>query len=273
MSSKVPGRKAALDGDWSLDASSRSTWGPLTVNQRRSAAAALHPGRGGALLYIAGLIDDQHRARVTKVLDDVAPQVITDTVGVPPGPPQRCCIPPGVGSPACSAIDQQFFLGRSDSNRSTNARARRRGSTRPNRPAIRLISSSNISGHRAGSTLASAATARSSRVHATRDDHRGGRSRPARHTARSQTTAGVLDAMPLRLYIRFIVSFLLTGEVIHLRIVKLIAQCFATSTPQVASVTSRCGVQIIRVPGRAGGSAGLPRDARHGRLISSHRHD
>jgi hypothetical protein len=40
MSSKVPARKAALDGDWSLDASSRSTWGPLIVNQRRSAAAA-----------------------------------------------------------------------------------------------------------------------------------------------------------------------------------------------------------------------------------------
>jgi crotonobetainyl-CoA:carnitine CoA-transferase CaiB-like acyl-CoA transferase len=79
-------------------------------------------------------------------------------------------------------------------------------------------------------------------------------------------TPPALDAMPPRLYIRFIVSFLLTGEVIHLRIVKLIAQCFATSTPQIASVTSRCGVQITRVPGHAGGSAGLPRDARHGRL-------
>jgi hypothetical protein len=85
-------------------------------------------------------------------------------------------MPPGVGSPARSAIDQQFFLGKSDSNPSTNARARRRGSTRVNRPAIRPISSSNISGHRAGSTLASAATARSSRVRTTRDDHSGGRS-------------------------------------------------------------------------------------------------
>jgi hypothetical protein len=44
-------------------------------------------------------------------------------------------------------IDQQFFRGRPDSNPSTNARARRLGSTRPNRPAIRPISSSKISGH------------------------------------------------------------------------------------------------------------------------------
>jgi hypothetical protein len=146
-----------------------------------------------ALLHIAGFIDDQHRARVTKVAGDVVRRSSRTPSASQRARPSRCCIPPGDRSPACSAIDQQFFLGRSASNPRTNARARRRGSTRPNRPAIRPISSSNISGHRAGSTLASAATARSSRVHTTRDDHRGGRSCPARHTATSRTTAGVLS--------------------------------------------------------------------------------
>ena len=73
-------------------------------------------------------------------------------------------------------MDQQFFRGRSASNPSTNARARRRGSTRLNCPATRPISSSNNPAHRPGSTLWPAATARSSRVHTTRDDHGGGRS-------------------------------------------------------------------------------------------------
>ena len=68
------------------------------------------------------------------------------------------------------------LAGRSASNPSMKARARRRGSTRANRPATRPISSSSIPCHRAGSTLWPAATARLSRVGTTRDDHRSGRS-------------------------------------------------------------------------------------------------
>ena len=46
-------------------------------------------------------------------------------------------MPSGVTSPAYSAKVQQFFLGRSAINPSTNAVARRRGSTRENRPVMR----------------------------------------------------------------------------------------------------------------------------------------
>src|SRR5215203_2219060 len=66
--------------------------------------------------------------------------------------PSRCCIPSGLGSPACSAIVQQFLRGRSASRPRTNALARRRRSTRPNRPATRPSNSSNNSCHWAGST-------------------------------------------------------------------------------------------------------------------------
>lgn len=43
-------------------------------------------------------------------------------------------MPSGVVSPACSASVQQFLRGRSDSKPSTNALARRRGSTRATVP-------------------------------------------------------------------------------------------------------------------------------------------
>jgi hypothetical protein len=52
----------------------------------------------------------------------------------------RCCIPSGVASLACSAIVQQFLRGSSAGMPSTNARARRRGSTRRNREPTRSIS-------------------------------------------------------------------------------------------------------------------------------------
>ncbi len=62
-------------------------------------------------------------------------------------------MPSGVASPDHSAMVQQFLRGRSDSNPSTNRPALRRGSTRVNRPAIRLIRPSNASWQRAGSKL------------------------------------------------------------------------------------------------------------------------
>src|SRR5215218_432418 len=110
---------------------------------------------------------------------------------------KRCCIPSGVASPACSAIVQQFLRGRSASRPRTNALARRRRSTRANRPATRPSTSSNCSCQRAGSTsrLWPAATVRSLVV-TTPDDqrwpprsaHPPGRTRPAR----SRSTAGLL---------------------------------------------------------------------------------
>ena len=72
---------------------------------------------------------------------------------------------PGVRSPACSAIVQQFLRGSSASRPGANARARRRGSApRLNRAPARVISSSNVPSQRPGSTLGPAAARRSSRV-------------------------------------------------------------------------------------------------------------
>jgi len=45
----------------------------------------LHAGTGTALLKIAGLIDHQHRARITQVLYHMGAHIVTDRPGVPPG--------------------------------------------------------------------------------------------------------------------------------------------------------------------------------------------
>src|SRR5262245_232337 len=111
---------------------------------------ALHAGTGGPLLQIAGLIDHQHCIRAPQMLYHVAADVVIDCVGVPPSTRQQVLHPIGVASPACSAIVQQFLRRSPDSNPSTNARARRRDSTRENRPATRPTSSSNCPSHRLG---------------------------------------------------------------------------------------------------------------------------
>src|SRR4051812_15371960 len=59
-------------------------------------------------------------------------------------------MPSGVASPACSAIVQHFLRGRSASNPNRTARIRRRHSIRPNRPAIRSVSSSTPTDQPAG---------------------------------------------------------------------------------------------------------------------------
>ena len=58
---------------------------------------ALNAGRGGALLQVTGLIDDQDRIAVTEVFGDVVPQVIADAVGVPACPAQQVLHPAGRG--------------------------------------------------------------------------------------------------------------------------------------------------------------------------------
>lgn len=64
-----------VDGDLAvLDASGGA--GVLTLD----------PDCGGALLEIAGLIDDQHRLVVLQMFDDEAAEVVADRIGIPPGP-------------------------------------------------------------------------------------------------------------------------------------------------------------------------------------------
>jgi hypothetical protein len=56
---------------------------------RGAGVLPLHPDRAAALLHIAGLIDDQHRAGIGERVDDIPAQVIADRVGVPARPGQQ----------------------------------------------------------------------------------------------------------------------------------------------------------------------------------------
>jgi len=67
---------------------------------RSAGVLPLHPDRLGALLHIPGLIDHQHRTRMTKMINDVAAQVIPHRVGVPPRPRQQMLQPIRSGLPA-----------------------------------------------------------------------------------------------------------------------------------------------------------------------------
>jgi hypothetical protein len=98
----------------------------------------------------------------------------------------RCCISSGDWSPACSVMVQQFLRGSSANSPSTNARARRRGSTLRKPGPIRIISSSSMPSHRPASTLVAAATSRSSRVATNRDDHQVAAPSPAPTRPRSR---------------------------------------------------------------------------------------
>jgi hypothetical protein len=49
----------------------------------------LHPDRAAALLHVPGLVDDQHRAGLAEVGDDVVAQGRSDAVGVPDRPGQQ----------------------------------------------------------------------------------------------------------------------------------------------------------------------------------------
>jgi hypothetical protein len=53
----------------------------------------LHPNGGGAVLEVAGLVDDQHRPRVAQVLDEVAADVIAQGVGIPDRPGEQVLHP------------------------------------------------------------------------------------------------------------------------------------------------------------------------------------
>jgi excinuclease ABC subunit A len=57
-------------------------------------------------------------------------------------------MPPGLSSPACAAIVQQFFTGNGASSPATKSRRRRRGSGRAKHASIVSINASNTSEHR-----------------------------------------------------------------------------------------------------------------------------
>jgi hypothetical protein len=56
---------------------------------RGAGVLALHPGRAGAVLEVARLVDDQHGLRVAEVLGHVGAHVITHAVFVPHRPAQQ----------------------------------------------------------------------------------------------------------------------------------------------------------------------------------------
>src|SRR4051794_24732147 len=108
----------------------------------------------------------------------------------------RCCILPGVASPACSAIVQQFLRGRSLINAPTYFFAVARGSHLRKHPAIEPISSSRHRLAASASTMATVAAPRSLIV--THQDHRGGclTLRTDHQPPRSQSTTAVLASTP-----------------------------------------------------------------------------
>jgi hypothetical protein len=60
---------------------------------------ALHPHRAGAFLEIPGLVDDQHRLRVTEMLHQVGAHIVADPVVVPHRPGQQVLHPIRAGIP------------------------------------------------------------------------------------------------------------------------------------------------------------------------------
>jgi hypothetical protein len=75
--------------------------GDLGVLDAASGAGvlALDADRGGALLEVAGLVDDQHRLRVAQVLDHIVADVIADRIVVPHRPRHQVLHAVGAGLP------------------------------------------------------------------------------------------------------------------------------------------------------------------------------
>jgi len=111
---------------------------------------ALHAHRGRALLAIARLVEHKHRGGVAEVVDDLVPDVITHASSSQARRLSRRSRPSRVGCPACSAMVQPILRGKLRQQPHTNAAARRRGSTRANRPATRPSSSARSACQRAG---------------------------------------------------------------------------------------------------------------------------
>jgi hypothetical protein len=96
---------------------------------RRAGVLTLHPHRRGALLDVPGLIDHQHPVIGSQMLDHVLPQIPATPSWSHEARASRCCIPSGLASPTCSAIDQQFTL-----DSPANKPSRKRGHADAARP-------------------------------------------------------------------------------------------------------------------------------------------
>jgi hypothetical protein len=92
------------------------------------------------------------------MLDHVSAQVIAHAVVVPYRPGQQVLHPIRGGIPGVLGERPAVLAWQVRQQPSTNARARRRGSTRPNRAATRPSNASSSPCQRAGSTLWPAAT-------------------------------------------------------------------------------------------------------------------
>jgi hypothetical protein len=60
---------------------------------RKPVYYALDSGSAATFLHIVGLVDYQHRARLTLVPGHVLPQVVADSVRAPAGPPEQVLHP------------------------------------------------------------------------------------------------------------------------------------------------------------------------------------
>ena len=112
-----------------------------------------------ALLHVPGLVQQEHRAVAAEMVDHEPGHVVPDPVMVPRSARQESVHHRRGRVPTCSAIVQQFLRGNSASNPRTIRSAVRRGSTRPNRPAVCPIRSLNNDSARPGSKVWPTATA------------------------------------------------------------------------------------------------------------------
>ena len=60
---------------------------------RRAGILPLHADRLAALLDEAGLVQDQHAAGITQMLDHIGPQIVAHRVGIPAHPAQELLHP------------------------------------------------------------------------------------------------------------------------------------------------------------------------------------
>ena len=108
----------------------------------RTRVLVLHAGRASALLKNPVSSDDQHPVPVTEIFAHIATQVSTDLPGIPPRPSAAAA-----SGPACDPRPpppnwHPFLRSRGASSPIRHNRARRRGSTRPNRLATLADSAS-----------------------------------------------------------------------------------------------------------------------------------
>src|SRR5690606_11976147 len=156
---------------------------------------AFDPDGSGALLLLPGLVQDRDRVAVVQPLADQRPDRAIAPMVSHLAAFSRCCILPGVASPACSAMLQQFLRGRSLINARTYLRAWTRGSHLRKHPAIKPINSSRWLRTAPTSTVAAAAAHDSSCVTTRRSSGGCPALRTGRYPLRSRSRTAVLGVV------------------------------------------------------------------------------